>query len=62
MRIDMSNPKECPEKKECLSLKGKPIGMYHCSHCGEMLLAGEDSTKYCPLVNNEEIANDKWVE
>jgi hypothetical protein len=46
-------PKEkevCPERDECLSLKGAPIGMYHCSHCGQMILAGQDPTDYCPAV------------
>ena len=46
--------KECPKKEECLSLKGKSIGMYHCERCGEMILAGVDPTPYCPLVRKED--------
>lgn len=40
----------CPEKDSCLSLKGKPIGMYHCSHCGEMIIAGQDPSVFCPRI------------
>ena len=37
----MSTPKNkwpCPGRPE--SLKGMPLGMYHCEYCGEMQLAG----------------------
>lgn len=40
----------CPERESCLALKGAPIGMYHCSHCGEMILAGQDPSVFCPRV------------
>lgn len=29
-----------------LPLKGKPIGMFHCPLCGEMILAGIEHPKY----------------
>lgn len=45
--------KECPEKEECIGLKGMPMGMYHCGHCGEMILAGEDPSPYCPLISKD---------
>ena len=37
----------CPHREECLSLKGAPIGMYHCPICGEMVLAGVDPSPLC---------------
>lgn len=40
-------PDWCPERKECLELVGAPIGMYHCTHCGEMILAGVDPAPLC---------------
>lgn len=46
----MTSEAVCPEREHCLSLKGKPIGMYHCTHCGEMILAGLDPTDFCPRV------------
>lgn len=45
--------KACPEKDECMSLKGEAIGMYHCGWCNEMILAGEDPTAYCPLIKGQ---------
>lgn len=44
-------PAECPERDECLARAGAPIGMYHCTHCGTMLLAGVDPTPMCPRVS-----------
>ena len=54
----MPKTNECPEAKECLSLKGKPIGMYHCSYCGEMIIAGTDPTPECPKVKESLNAKD----
>lgn len=28
------------------TLKGQPIGMFHCPECGEMVLAGQDHPDY----------------
>ena len=36
------NPKET---------KNKPIGMYHCPKCGEMVLAGQNHPDYTMLNN-----------
>lgn len=44
----------CPEREACLSLLGAPIGMYHCGHCGDMVLAGMDPTPYCGLNGNRD--------
>lgn len=37
-------PSKCPH--DPLSLLGKPIGMYHCPECGEMVVAGEEHPDY----------------
>ena len=50
---------QCPEREHCLSLKGAPIGMYHCNHCGQMLLAGMDPTGLCPEITQKRNAESR---
>lgn len=36
----------CPWPWEPIQLKGRPIGQYHCSYCGEMVIAGTHHPDY----------------
>lgn len=36
----------CPWPWEPQQLKGQPLGMYHCSYCGGMVVAGIPHTDY----------------
>ncbi len=41
-----SNDERCPFPWEPATLRGAPLGMYHCSACGEMVIAGADHTDW----------------
>lgn len=43
--VDVVYPANCKEKPELL--KGVPMGMYHCSDCGAMLIAGIEHFDLC---------------
>lgn len=45
-------PANCTEKPE--TLKGQPIGMYHCPDCGAMVIAGVPHPPLCRLCINRE--------
>ncbi len=42
---------ECHRLKSCthdpMTMLGKPIGMYHCPECGEMVIAGVPHMSKC---------------
>ena len=48
---------DCPERENCIALKGAPIGMYHCPYCGAMVLAGLDTAPFCE--REEQIAEPR---
>lgn len=44
---DQLHTPNCAEKPELL--KGQPIGMYHCTDCGAMVMAGVPHPPVCKL-------------
>lgn len=44
-----STGEECPWPWEPIQLKGQPLGMFHCSYCGEMVMAGMHHTDFGPI-------------
>lgn len=53
--------KNCPEKERCLKLGSERIGLYNCSHCKEMIIAGIDPSDLCLMIDrkNKESDNGK---
>ena len=51
----MSQPSKCSYDPR--EMAGKPIGMFHCPECGEMVLAGVSHPDYSLLEDD-----DAWLE
>jgi hypothetical protein len=44
--VDDGSGEECPWPWEPQQLKGAPLGQYHCSYCGSMVVAGVPHPDY----------------